>query len=95
MAEAVAGLGAVVLAILGFNDLAPERLASVAVIAIGGGLLLRGAAVTARATRVMARSGREELAGGLSAELLAGLAGIALGVLAFSTSNAQCCFLRR
>lgn len=83
-AEAIAGIGAVVLAILGFNDVAPERLASIAVIAIGGGFLVRGAAVAVRATAVMARSGREgQTASGLSAELLAGIAGVALGVLGF------------
>ncbi len=84
LAEAVAGLGAVVLCILGFNDLAPERLGAIAVIAIGGGFLVRGAAVAARASAVMARSHSEEqLASGVSAELLAGVAGVALGVLAF------------
>lgn len=83
MAEAVAGIGAVVLAILGFTGVAPVTLAAIAVIAIGGGFLVRGVAVTARAAAVMARGGREELVGaGLSAELLAGVAGVALGVLA-------------
>jgi hypothetical protein len=83
LAEAVAGVGAVVLAILGFTGVVPVQLAAIAVIAIGGGFLLRGVTVTARAAAVMARNGREGPVGaGLGAELLAGVAGVALGVLA-------------
>jgi hypothetical protein len=80
--EAIAGLGAVVLAVLGLAGVVPEQLAAIAVIAIGGGFLLRGAAVAARMTALMDRSGhQEQVASGLSAELLAGVAGVALGVL--------------
>ncbi|MDQ6839417.1 MAG: hypothetical protein M3137_14110 [Actinomycetota bacterium] len=82
--EAVAGAGAVVLTILGLLAVAPVRLAAVAAIAIGGGLLVRGAAVAARATalRASANADGRELVGGLGVEMMAGVGGVALGVLA-------------
>ena len=84
MAEAAAGIGAVVLTIFGLSDVAPERFGAIAAIVIGGGLLVRGAAVASRARSIAASdTQRNQLASGLGVEVMAGIAGIALGILAF------------
>lgn len=83
-AEAVAGAGAVVLAILGLAGLFPMILASIAVIAAGAAFLFQGAAVAARHRRLAfeAGGGDVEIETGISVEIIGGLAGIALGILA-------------
>jgi hypothetical protein len=83
-AEAVAGAGALVLAILGLAGMLPVILASIAVIAAGAGFLFQGAAVAARHRRLAmeAGGGERELEAGMSAEILGGLAAITLGILA-------------
>src|SRR5919108_4582456 len=83
-AEAVAGGAAVVLAILGLAGLLPMVLASIAVIAAGAAFLFQGAAVTARHRRLTLEAGGGEagIETGMSAEIIGGLAGIALGILA-------------
>ena len=83
-AEAVAGGGALVLAILGLAGLFPMILAAIAVIAAGVGFLFEGATVAARHRRLAleAGGGEAEIETGVSAEIIGGLAGIALGILA-------------
>jgi hypothetical protein len=83
-AEAIAGAGALVLAILGLAGLLPMILASVAVIAAGAAFLFQGAAVAARHRRLAleAGGGDVEIEAGMSAEILGGLASITLGILA-------------
>ena len=83
-AEAVAGGGALVLAILGLAGLFPMILAAIAVIAAGVAFLFEGAAVAARHRRLAleAGGGEAEIETGVSAEIIGGLAGIALGILA-------------
>jgi hypothetical protein len=83
-AEAIAGAGALVLAILGLAGMLPMILASIAVIAAGAAFLFQGAAVAARHRRLAleAGGGDIEIEAGMSAEMLGGLAGIALGILA-------------
>jgi hypothetical protein len=83
-AEAIAGAGALVLAILGLAGIFPMVLASIAVIAAGAAFLFQGAAVAARHRRLAldAGSGDIEIEAGMSAEILGGLAGITLGILA-------------
>jgi hypothetical protein len=83
--EAIAGVGALVLAILSLLDVAARELAAVAVIAAGAGFLIRGTAMVSRVRAILDRDHPEEtsVVSGLSIELLAGAAGIALGVLAF------------
>jgi hypothetical protein len=87
-AESLAGLGAVVLAILGLIGLLPFTLAAIGVIVIGAGLLLRGMAMAARLTdlrRGVYSEGRPHVhsaRGGLTIEMLGGIASIALGILA-------------
>jgi hypothetical protein len=82
----LAGLGAVVLAILGLIGLLPFTLAAIATIVIGAGLLLQGSAVAGRFNelrRGLYTEGRAqpEPRGGLTIEMLGGIASIALGIL--------------
>ena len=83
-AEAIAGGAALVLAILGLAGIYPMILASIAVIAAGAAFLFEGAAVAARHRRLAleAGGGEAEIETGMSAEIIGGLAGIALGILA-------------
>lgn len=88
-AESLAGLGAVVLAILALIGVLPVTLTSIATIAIGAGLFLRGLAIVSHLNEIRheshamystrARGGR---VGSLTIEMLGGLAVIALGILA-------------
>ncbi len=85
MIEAVGGAGAVVLAILGLAGVAPFLLAAIATIAVGTALLFEGGTIASRVLRDTDFGSAHvdpELTGGLSAEGIAGLAGIVLGILA-------------
>lgn len=84
--EAITGLGAVVLAILGLAEVLPVMLASIAVIALGVALFIKGGAIMARYADLVAHYGSgapeiTEFGGGTSVEFLGGLGGIALGIL--------------
>jgi hypothetical protein len=87
-AEALCGLGAVVLAILGLIGLLPFALAAIGTIVIGAGLWIQGAAIAARFNelRRSAYAGGptylQGTRGGLTIEMLGGIACIALGILA-------------
>jgi hypothetical protein len=86
-ADAAASAAAVVLVILGLANVAPVYMLPVATILLGAALLVKGAAVASRFQELAYETGdgREaetQLAGGMSAELLAGGAGIVLGILA-------------
>jgi hypothetical protein len=83
----MAGLAAMVLAIVGLMGILSVTLASVCLITIAAALLIEGGSVATRAYRFAARGAPvrdvpAEVAGGLSSELLAALAGMALGILA-------------
>jgi hypothetical protein len=88
MGETVAALATVVLTILGLAHVVPEFLVAIATIVFGAALLLHGSMVIAEYARVNQRaassagSGVQVGDGGLSAVLLAGAAGIVLGILA-------------
>src|SRR5262249_44298677 len=88
MIEAIAGIAAVVLAIFGLANVLALPLLSVAVIVVGVGLVFAGAAMAVRRTRLLTDtagfqvSAAEFGGGGMGIEVLAGLAGIVLGVLA-------------
>jgi len=77
MLESLAGVTAAILAILGLAGVEPLYMLTIAIIAIGVALLAEGAAVAAKS----AAAGSVAEAG-MNAELLAGMAGIVLGVLA-------------
>ncbi|MDG5814581.1 hypothetical protein QA601_05810 [Chitinispirillales bacterium ANBcel5] len=87
LAEGIVGAGAMVVAILGLVGILPLIMLYVATIAVGAALLFEGGAVSSR-IGTMARSERAlsneyaELGTGMTAEFLAGAAGVVLGVLA-------------
>lgn len=86
--ETVAALATIVLAILGLAHVVPEFLVAIATIVFGATLLLHGSALIGEYARVNARPGAIAASaanagdGGLSAVLLAGAAGVVLGILA-------------
>ena len=86
-AEAIGGVGAVVLAILALVGVMPERMAAIATLAVGVALLLEGIAIATRFSNLFSKTGRSladaaELGGGMGAEFLGGAAGGVLGLLA-------------
>lgn len=85
--EAVVAAATVVLAILGLAGVYPGLMIPIAVITTACAMLLKGGGVASRFNWLVRETGsgvgpRAELESGMSAELLAGAAGIALGVLA-------------
>jgi hypothetical protein len=87
LAEAICGIGAIVLAIVALAGTLPVHLSAIAAIVLGGGLLLEGAAIGARFGKLLGeivgpRFSMAELGGGMTAEFFAGAAGIVLGILA-------------
>jgi hypothetical protein len=80
--EALAGAGAAVLAILALSGVFPVILTAIGVIAIGVAFLFQGAAIASHLSMVRAASGVGEVATGTTTELVGGLAGIVLGILA-------------
>lgn len=84
--EAAAGVAALVLGSLGLAGVVPLSLAAIAAIAAGAGLLSEGLAVTSRYWDLRAEaSGRARgLRLGMALEVLGGVAGITLGILALA-----------
>ncbi len=85
--EAIGGIGAVVLTILGLADVLPTLLTAIAVIVIGASFLFEGTAIGSRFSRLWSAAGggvlrAAELSGGMTAEFLGGAAGVVLGILA-------------
>lgn len=86
--EALGGLAAAVLAIIGLSGIAPGFMVTIAAIVLGVALLFQGGFVAAEFRRLMAASGstdrtaQVELGGGLGSEALAGAAAVVLGILA-------------
>ncbi len=86
MAEEIAAGAAAVLAIIGLAGEAPGLLLSIAVIALGAALLFEGAAITSRFYELLSETTRNqlyamELGTGMTAETMAGIFGITLGIL--------------
>jgi hypothetical protein len=80
---AMAGAAAVLLSIIGLAGVEPLYVAAVSVIAIGAALLIGGAASMSQQSESVAGAGRRErVEGGLNSEVLGGVAGIVLGILA-------------
>ena len=85
--ESMFGIGAAVLAIIGLIGGYPILMATIATIAIGAALFFHGGAMGARYNRLAAittenKYQANELGGSISVEMLGGIAGIALGILA-------------
>jgi hypothetical protein len=86
-AEAIGGTAAVVLAILGLAGLLPAEMARVATIVVGAALLFEGGSLVSRFSKVLSETdgeilGTAEIGGGVTVELVGGLAGVVLGILA-------------
>lgn len=87
IAEMIGGGGGLALSIIGLAGLLPFYMTAIAVLAIGAGLLLQGGAIAARyrSLQMEIAGGKKEeaeLAGGMSIEMLGGIGGIVLGILA-------------
>ena len=86
--EVLVACGAVVLSILALAGIFPNELAAITVIALGVVLGCQGANVVLRYTDLLHEAGATpnpraiELGRGITAELLGGLAGVVLGILA-------------
>ena len=81
--DALGGIAAIVLAIIGLSGVHPEVLVSIATIVFGAALLIQGGTMLSEfATDVTAEGSSAMSGGGLSALFLVGVAGIVLGVLA-------------
>ncbi len=81
----IGGAAAIVLTILGLANLYPGYMAAISVIALGGVMALQGITLGSRFSRLIAetggRHGASEIGTGLTAEFIAGAAGVALGIL--------------
>jgi len=87
LAEGVAGSGAVVLSIVGLAGVMAPFMVAIATILAGLALVLEGGALGVRFPSLAretahGRLGVMELGGGMSAEVLGGIGGIVLGILA-------------
>jgi hypothetical protein len=84
--EAVGGLAGVVLGILGLAGVDPALMASIAALAIGAALLSESGALAGRYSSLLADMpgayASQELGTGMTAELIGGATGVALGILA-------------
>jgi hypothetical protein len=86
--DAIGGIAAAVLAILGLTGFDPEGMAGIATIVLGAAFLIQAGAILSEYTRIVYQSGvtsaPRELAGGdgLAAMFMVGAGGIVLGVLA-------------
>jgi hypothetical protein len=84
--EAIAGIGVVVLAILGLAGILPLYMTAIATIVAGAALLFGGGAVASRFDYLRRHAADEakfaELSGGVSVEFVGGAAGVVLGILA-------------
>ncbi len=85
--EGLLGMGAAVLAIIALFGAMPGLLAPIGTIAIGAAFFLHGGSMGARYNRLAALTTENkyqanEFGGSISVEMLGGIAGIALGILA-------------
>jgi hypothetical protein len=73
--EGIAGLAAATVAVLGLVGVLPMELAAVSIIVLGAGMVIEGFALETRYTE------EDELRGGMTVQLVGGLAAVALGLL--------------
>jgi len=90
IAQSLGGLAAIVLAIVGLVHIVPHYMVAIACLTIGAGLIFQGGNISMEYSSLLSKmsQGRLESAtvgGGISLEVLAGVAGIVLGVLALVT----------
>jgi hypothetical protein len=87
VAEIIGGLAAIVLTILGLAHVAPTLMLPIATITIGVALVFEGGSIAAEYSRIISTTPENtmqsvEMGGGVAAEMVAGIAGIVLGMLA-------------
>src|ERR1041385_689615 len=83
MFEALAAIGAIVLAILGLTEVLPKYMAAIGTIVVGAALFLEGSALGIRANAAAGQGVQHNLLGGAAgAEVFGGAVGILLGILA-------------
>jgi hypothetical protein len=87
LGEGIAGGAAVALSIIGLANILSALMLSIATIAIGASLMFEGGSVAARFSDILSETtkGRLDAADlgiGMTAELIGGIAGLALGILA-------------
>ncbi len=90
--EALGGVAAVVLAIVGLADIAPASMVAIAAIVLGAALFLQGGLVAAEYNEILTKfegGPYAEFGGGLGAEALAGISAMVLGILALFGLDAQ------
>lgn len=85
--EALAGVAAVVLAIVGLAGIAPRYMPAIAAIVVGAALLAQASLIAAEARKIELRehlgsTQKLEFEGGISSEALAGGVAVVLGILA-------------
>jgi hypothetical protein len=83
--EGIAAIGAVALGILALIGIFPQILIPIAAIAIGTAFFLEGGTIVRQITKFVSESRNirsDTFSGGITAELLAGVVGITLGILA-------------
>jgi hypothetical protein len=86
LVEAIGGIAAILLAILGLLGLVDDTLASIGVIVLGAAMLFEGTAILSRYSRLTRYAGGgSELTGGVTLEFIGGLSVLVLGVLALLT----------
>jgi len=93
-AEAIAGIGAVALSVIGLAHIYPNLLLAVSGIAVGVGLLLKGSALAAEHRKLLALIAPNKLLRvtvdmGMSVEVIGGLVAIVLGILSVLALNAS------
>jgi hypothetical protein len=87
IAQSLGGLAAIVLAIVGLVHIVPHYMVAIACLTIGAGLIFQGGNISMEYTALLSRMSQGKLenatvGGGISIEILAGVAGLVLGVLA-------------
>jgi hypothetical protein len=89
--EGIVGLGAAVLAILGLAGGYVETLLPVSTIVLGIAMIIEGRVIIGRFSHIMRELGElqgyRSTAGGMSIEVLAGIAGVTLGILSLLGLN--------
>jgi hypothetical protein len=87
IAQSIGGLAAIILAILGLVHIAPHYMVAIAALTLGAGLIFQGGNISMEYSSLLSRMSQGKLenamvGGGISIEILAGVAGVVLGVLA-------------
>jgi hypothetical protein len=91
LSEGAAGIATIVLAIIALSGVSSEMLASIVTIIVGAGLMIQAFNSASENSKVMPREGVQvaEIGGEVMVDLLTGLTGVILGILALVGINAS------